>query len=120
MDPHGVVSAQTTEKVSTVIEMMKEKGISQLPVSDDHGYIKGLVTEASILSALYEERCQPGDAIESLVDASIEFVNQSDGIEKISSLVAAGKTPLVMDPDTGTPVAVLTKIDLLSYLSQGR
>ena len=120
MDPHGVVSAQTTEKVSTVIEMMKEKGISQLPVSDDHGYIKGLVTEASILSALYEERCQPGDAIESLVDTSIEFVNQSDGIEKISSLVAAGRTPLVMDPDTGTPVAVLTKIDLLSYLSQGR
>ena len=120
IDPHGVVSARTTEKVSTVIELMKEKGISQLPVSDDHGYIKGLVTEASILSALYEERCQSGDAIESLVDTSIEFVNQSDDIEKISSLVAAGKTPLVMDPDTGTPVAVLTKIDLLSYLSQGR
>jgi cystathionine beta-synthase len=120
IDPHGVISAQTTEKVSTVIEMMKEKGISQLPVSDDHGYIKGLVTEASILSALYEERCQSGDAIEPLVDTSIEFVNQSDGIEKISSLVAAGKTPLVMDPDTGTPVAVLTKIDLLSYLSQRR
>ncbi len=120
IDPQGVVSAQTEEKVSAVIEMMKDKGISQLPVSDDHGYIKGLVTEASILNALYEERCRPGDAIESLVDTSIEFVDQDDQIEKISSLVAAGKTPLVMDSDTGTPVAVLTKIDLLSYLAQGR
>ncbi|MFP6807454.1 MAG: pyridoxal-phosphate dependent enzyme [Pseudomonadales bacterium] len=120
MDPNSVISAQTTEKVATVIEMMKDKGISQLPVTDDHGYVKGLVTEASILSALYEERCKAGDAIEALVDTSIEFVSQEDGIEKISSLVAAGKTPLVMDSDTGTPIAVLTKIDLLSYLSQGR
>ncbi len=120
IDPQGVVSAQTTEKVSSIIEMMKDKGISQLPVTDDLGYVKGLVTEASILSALYEERCKPGDAIESLVDTSVEFVSQDDDIGKISSLVAAGKTPLVMDGDTGTPIAILTKIDLLSYLSQGR
>lgn len=120
LDPQGVVSAQTTEKVSNIIDLMKEKGISQLPVWDDHGYVKGLVTEASILSALYEGDCQPGDTIESLVDASIEFVGPEDDIEQISSLVSSGKTPLVMDPDTGVPVAVLTKIDLLSYLSQRR
>ena len=120
LDPQGVVSAQTTEKVSSVIELMKDKGISQLPVSDDHGYVKGLVTEASILTALYEGACEPGDSIESLVDTSIEFVGPEDDIEKISALVSSGKTPLVMDPDTGVPVAVLTKIDLLSYLSQRR
>ena len=120
LDPKGVVSAQTTEKVSNVIELMKEKGISQLPVSDAHGYVKGLVTEASILTALYEGACEPGDTIESLVDTSIEFVGPEDDIEKISALVSSGKTPLVMDSDTGMPVAVLTKIDLLSYLSQRR
>ena len=120
LDPQGVVSAQTTEKVSNVIELMKEKGISQLPVSDAHGYVKGLVTEASILTALYEGACEPGDTIESLVDTSIEFVGPEDDIEKISALVSSGKTPLVMDSDTGMPVAVLTKIDLLSYLSQRR
>jgi len=120
LDPQGVVSAQTTEKVSNVIELMKDKGISQLPVSDDHGYVKGLVTEASILTALYEGACEPGDTIESLVDTSIEFVGPEDDIEKISSLVSSGKTPLVMDSDTGVPIAVLTKIDLLSYLSQRR
>ena len=120
LDPQGVVSAQTTAKVSSVIELMKDKGISQLPVSDDHGYVKGLVTEASILTALYEGACEPGDSIESLVDTSIEFVGPEDDIEKISALVSSGKTPLVMDPDTGVPVAVLTKIDLLSYLSQRR
>ena len=120
LGPKGVLSATTTEKVSNVIELMKDKGISQVPVSDDKGYIKGLVTEASILKALYEGECQPGDSIESLVDTSVEFVGQEDAIEKISASVSAGKTPLVMDAVTGEPVAVLTKIDLLSYLSQRR
>ncbi len=120
LDPKGVVSAETTEKVSSVIDMMKEKGISQLPVSDSHGYIKGLVTETSILKALYEGNCQPGDPIEALVDTSVEFISEEDDIEKVSSLLAENKTPLVMDADTSAPIAVLTRIDLLSYLSQRR
>ena len=40
--------------------------------------------------------------------------------EKITSVVAMGKTPLVMGLDSGLPIAILTKIDLLSYLSQRR
>ena len=115
-----VVSARTNDKVSDVIEMMKDKGISQLPVADANDYIKGMVTEASILSALYEGNCGPGDAVESLMDTSVEFVGGQDDIETISNLVASGRTPLVMDPGTGLPLAVLTKIDLLSYLSQRR
>jgi cystathionine beta-synthase len=116
----SVLTASTTEKVSNVIDMMKEKGISQLPASDEKGYIKGLVTESSILSALYEGEIQSGDEISSLMDTSVEFVSGDDTIEKISALVSGGKTPLVMDSVTGEPRAVLTKIDLLSYLSQRR
>jgi cystathionine beta-synthase len=120
LEPKAVLTASMNEKVSNVIEMMKEKGISQLPASDNHGYIKGLVTESSILSALYEGEIQPGDEIGSLVDTSVEFVRGDESIEKISALVSSGKTPLVMDSSTGEPRAVLTKIDLLSYLSQRR
>jgi len=116
----GVFTARSSEKVSSVIELMKDNGISQLPVADEHDYIKGMVTEASILGALYQGDCQAGDSIESLVDTSVEFVDGGDNIEKISSLITAGKTPLVMDTESGHPVAVLTKIDLLSYLSQRR
>jgi cystathionine beta-synthase len=116
----GVLTARTSEKVSKVIDIMKDNGISQLPVSDDHDYIKGMATEAAILSALYQGDCEPGDPIESLMDSSMEFVAEDDDIEKISSLVAIGKTPLVMDQVSGQPIAILTKIDLLSYLSQRR
>jgi cystathionine beta-synthase len=120
LETGSVHTARTGEKVANVIEMMKDNGISQVPVSDDHDYIKGMVTEASILSALYQGDCQPGDSIETLMDSSVEFVEEEDNIENISSLVALGKTPLVMGQDSGLPIAILTKIDLLSYLSRRR
>jgi cystathionine beta-synthase len=113
----ALVFAKQSDKVSDIIERMKEKSISQLPVSDEAGWIKGLITEGSIFSALYESRTQPQHTIESLVDPSIEFVTLEDPIEKVSRLVTSGKTPLVSDPNqTGGLLSIITKIDLLTYL----
>ncbi len=115
--PNSVILAKQTDKVSSVIERMREKGISQLPISDAAGWIKGMATEGTILSALYEGRIQLNDPIEQLVDPSIEFVTPDDPIEKISRLVTQGKTPLVTDPrNNGALLSVITKIDLLTYL----
>jgi len=112
-----VIMAKQTDKVASVIERMREKGISQLPVADEGGWIKGIATEGSILSALYEGRIKPSDPIEQLVDASIEFVTPEDPIEKVSRLVTNGKTPLVTDPNKGGElISIVTKIDLLTYL----
>jgi cystathionine beta-synthase len=113
----GIFMAKQTEKVSSVIELLREKSISQLPVRDDAGWIKGLVTEGAILNALYEGRTKPADTIESLIDPSVEFVVPNDPIEKVSQLVTSGKIPLVNDPDKhGEILAIITKIDLLTYL----
>lgn len=113
----GIIMAQPTDKVSTFIEMMQDKGISQMPIADKAGWIKGIVTESAVLTALYEGRVKPGDTIESLMDASIEFVTPSDPIEKVTRLVTTGKTPLVNDPNKqGELLAIITKIDLLTYL----
>jgi cystathionine beta-synthase len=112
-----LILAKQNEKVSGVIERMREKGFSQLPVSDDAGWIKGVITEGAILNALYEGKLKPNDSIESLVDPSIEFVTPDDPIEKVSRLVTAGKTPLVSDPSKkGELLSIVTKIDLLTYL----
>jgi cystathionine beta-synthase len=112
-----IIMAKQTDKVSSVIDLMRTKDISQVPVSDDAGWIKGVITEGAILSAIYEGRAKASDKIEGLVDASVEFVTPDDPIEKVSRLVTSGKTPLVNDPNQhGRLLAILTKIDLLSYL----
>lgn len=112
-----IIMSKQTEKVSDVINQMRDKGISQVPVSDSAGWIKGIATEGQILSALYEGRAKPTDTIERFVDASIEFVTPEDPVEKVSRLVTLGKTPLVNDPSKqGQLLAIITKIDLLTYL----
>lgn len=113
----GIIMTKQNQKVSSVIELLREKGISQLPVTDDAGWIKGIVTESALLSALYEGRTKTTDTIERLVDPSVEFVTPSDPIEKVSRLVTAGKVPLVNDPaQSGKIMAILTKIDLLTFM----
>jgi cystathionine beta-synthase len=112
-----IIMAKQTSKVSAVIDTMREKNISQVPISDDAGWIKGIVTEGAILAALYEGRTKPSDTIERLVDASVEFVTPEDPIEKVSRLVTAGKVPLVTDPlQSGKLLAIITKIDLLTFM----
>jgi cystathionine beta-synthase len=113
----GIIMAKQTDKVSSVIEILRDKGISQLPVCDDGGWIKGICTEGAILSALYEGRVKPSEPVESLVDPAVEFVTPDDPVEKVSRLVTAGKVALVNDPaNHGELLAIITKIDLLTYL----
>jgi predicted transcriptional regulator len=108
---------QQSAKVSSVIELMQTKDISQIPVADEAGWIKGIITEGTILAALYEGRIKPQDKIENLVDSSVEFVTPTDPIEKVSKLVTMGKVPLVNDPaKQGKLLAIITKIDILTYL----
>ena len=113
----GIIMTRPNAKISAVIELMREKGISQVPVSDEAGWVKGLVTESSLLNALYEGRARAADTIEPLINASAEFVGTDDPFEKVSRLVALGKTPLVADPQkNGELLAIITTIDLLAYL----
>lgn len=112
-----IYMAKQADKVSSVIEQMREKGISQMPVSDDKGWIKGVVTEGALLSSLYEGRSKPTDTIERLVDPSVEYVTPQESLERVSKLVTSGKVPLVSDPSKANELlAIITKIDLLSYL----
>lgn len=115
----GIIMAKQTDKVSTIVDMMREKNISQIPIQDSKGWIKGIVTESKVLSALVHHNIKPQEPIESLVDSSIEFVNLGDPIEKISRLVARGKTPLVVSPKNKSEIlAIITTIDILTYLER--
>lgn len=115
----AIVTVQQNAKVNQVIEQMKAKGISQMPVKDENGFVKGLVTENSLLSALFEGRASQSDVIEGLIDSSIEFVTPDVCLEHVFRHVLDGKTPVVVDdPSKGDMKAIITKIDLISYMGK--
>lgn len=117
LDKHEIAMANQNDKVIAVTDIMKEKGISQLPVADHDGWIKGIISESKLLSALFKNQVSSNDKIEKLVDASVEFVSMDDPIEKVTKLVTLGKVPLVSDPKKeGKICAIITAIDLITFL----
>lgn len=115
--PGDLIMASQNDKVSTIIAKLSEAGVSQLPVLDEHGWIKGIVRESVILKSLFNQQISVDDPVENLVDTSVEYVTAGDSIERISKLVTEGKVPLVTNPDDGDSLlGIITDIDLLNFL----
>ena len=112
------VMIDQNKKVQEAIAMMQDKGFSQLPVCDENGWIKGIVEETKLLSGLFQDSIHKGDAVGTIADASIEFVKKDDPIEKITRLVTQGKTPLVVGNKDNDIQAIITKIDIISFLGK--
>ena len=70
----NLIMARQSDKISAIIDLMRTKDISQIPVADEAGWIKGIATEGALLSAIYQGRAKASDLIEGFVDTSIEFV----------------------------------------------
>ena len=118
MTPGDIVMAHQSDKISTTIGKLSEAGISQMPVTDENGWVKGIVREHTILKALFDKQVNVDDNIDGLVDTSIEFVTPGHTIDQISRLVTDRKVPLITDPDDGdNMLGIITDIDLLNYLS---
>lgn len=112
-----IVTAKETDKVASVTGIMRDMGISQLPIVDKAGWIKGIVREKKLLNELFKGEITASDGIEKLIDPSVEFVALDDPIEKVTRLVTQGKVPLVANPDKhGELLAIITSIDLIYYM----
>jgi len=116
---HDVITVKQSATVASVIELLGQKGISQVPVADDAGWIKGMASEGTLLSALFSGKVKANDKIDQLAEHTVEYVTSGDPIEKVSHLLTAGKIPLVTDPNKpGHFQGIITKIDLLTYLGK--
>jgi len=109
-----IVSARAKDRVEEVVKLMRNEGISQLPVMDKDQII-GLVSETDLLRPLFAQEIKPSDSIESLVKADFALVEDTDPISRLNELFSQGKVAIV--PEAGMPKFVLTKIDLISFLS---
>ena len=112
-----LIMANQDDRISSIIAQLSEAGVSQMPVRDENGWIKGIVREHVILKALFNQQANVEDSVESLIDTAVEYVDPEDSVERISKLLTEGKVPLVTNPDDGDSLAgIITDIDLLNYM----
>jgi cystathionine beta-synthase len=114
----GLITACVTDRLSDVIALLKEHDISQVPVLQPDGSLAGLVSEVDLLKLMLEGRQNPsldGDISQIIRPAQAVFPGTAPLDEVLHSLVE-GQVVLVVESDH--PVGILTKIDVLDFISQ--
>ena len=119
-DTPSLVHGHPNETVREAIDILREYGVSQMPVVRAEppvtaGEVVGSVSERALLDALFEGRASLADALEPHMDASLPIIGSG---EPVTAAVAAlgGADALLVHVD-GKPAGVITRQDLLGYLA---
>ena len=109
-----VISTRVGNKVIDVVTILKEQGISQVPVFSDNELV-GIIDESDLILPLATGKLKPEEPIIHLVRGDIVWVHLDDSLEELSHHLQKGYVALVKDRED--KMRIVTKIDLLEYMS---
>jgi cystathionine beta-synthase len=95
--------------------LMKEKGVSQLPVVDE-GRLVGIITESDLLGKLVEGRASLSSAVAEVMFRNVDTIGASADAGQLRELFAKGLSALVVD-DQHHLQGIVTKMDLVDFLT---
>ena len=110
-----IVTATSSDTVADSVMLMKEHGISQLPVLDE-GRLVGILTESDVLGKLVDGRASLSSAVAEVMFRKVTTVKSSDEASKLVGVFAGGMAGLVVD-DAGKLTGLITKMDLVDRLT---
>ncbi len=113
-----IYTAQTSDLLRDVVSWMKEHNISQLPVVNEEGRLSGLVSEIDLLNhmLLSDHVHQPDETIEKMINTDVPVVGPNARLETLMTLFSDRPAVVIVDNDDRVE-GILTKIDILDYLS---
>jgi cystathionine beta-synthase len=108
------------ETVGTAVAIMREYGVSQLPVMKEEppvmaAEVVGAIAERDMLDALFNARAKLDDPVEMHMGRPLPVVGSGEPVSRcVQLLQASGAVVVLLD---GKPAGVLTRQDLLAHLS---
>jgi cystathionine beta-synthase len=113
--PGRVITASKSTTVREAIQILKEHGISQLPVLDEHQRHCGIVSELDLLNYLVQNEGRLGEPLSDLINSDYATVSPHTRIQLLKSIFNDAKVVLVTEGDR--LLGLLSKIDLIDYLA---
>ena len=115
-----LVHTHPQETLRDAIEILREFGVSQMPVVGAEppimaGEIAGAVNERDLLSAVFEGRATLADPVSKHMGNPFPLIGAGEPVS--SAMEALGHTDALMVVDDGKPAGVITRHDLLAYAS---
>jgi cystathionine beta-synthase len=117
----SLVHAHPNETVRDAINILREYGVSQLPVVGAEppvtaGEVVGSVSEKDLLDALFAGTAALADPLDRHMSAPLPIVGSGEPVA--AALEALGHAGAVLVHVDGKPTGVLTRQDLLGYLAK--
>ncbi len=111
----GIITARASDPVAKIVGIMKDKGISQLPVVEDDKLV-GIITEVALLNYMLEGEHQLDKPIAPIVEKDAPSVAPDAPIGKLKEIFGKGKVAVVVDG--GKVTGIVTKIDMIDFLAR--
>ncbi|MDI3211386.1 cystathionine beta-synthase [Arthrobacter sp. AL12] len=115
-----LVHIHPNESVRDVINIMNEYGVSHIPVLSQEppvvmGEVLGAVDERTLTAKLFRGEAKLSDKISEHMEARLPVIGSLESIQTARDLLSDSDTLMVTF--VGAPVGILTRHDLLAYLS---
>lgn len=114
-----LISAQVDDRMTDVIHLLKEHGVSQVPALNPDGTLAGLVTEIDLLQHLLEPGHvhSPDETIAEIVRPARAVFPADTPLERVLPAILDGQ--VVVLAEAGRPIGILTKIDIVDFTARG-
>lgn len=117
-----LVHTHPSETVRDAIGILREYGVSQMPVVGAEppvmaGEVAGSVSERELLSAVFEGRAALADAVAQHMSPPLPLIGAGEQLSAAEKVLRDADAVMVVEG--GKPVGVITRHDLLGYLSEG-
>jgi cystathionine beta-synthase len=118
-----LVHTHPTETVAEAIAILKEYGVSQMPVVRAEppvmaAEVAGSVSERALLDALFAGEAKLADQVESHMSPPLPTIGATEGVQEAIAALESADALLVQED--GRPVGVLTRADLLTFIAAFR
>lgn len=122
-DIPSFVHMHPTETVGEAVKVLREFGVSQMPVVSPGaghpdvmaGEVIGAMDERVLLHALYADHAGPDDPLEKHMSPPLPVVGSGESVAQLMS-VLEGRDAAVVLVD-GKPAGIVTRQDLLTFLT---
>jgi CBS domain-containing protein len=112
-----VVSVRTSAKISEAIGRMKESNLGGLPVVDDEGSVKAIITERDVAN-LFADRTSGVKVAELMSEKVVTALPKTTIFEAERTMATEGfrRLPIVSD---GRVVGIITAMDIVRFFGCG-
>ncbi len=117
-----LVHTHPSETVRDAIGILREYGVSQMPVVGAEppvmaGEVAGSVSERELLSAVFEGRAALADAVAQHMSPPLPLIGAGEQVSAAAEVLRDADAVMVVEG--GKPIGVITRHDLLGFLSEG-